>query len=85
VPRVAADCIARIAQRFVLEAFRIETEGAADGNQMVAIARDEVRHRISQPNMPMQPKAARHGVDHSLATIFEFLPANRRRYEIINY
>ena len=85
MPRVAANLIARITQRFVLEPFRIQTNRPSILDEKLPVARGEMRHGMPEPDMAMKPKPTRHGVRHSVATIFEFTPANRRHYRVIYY
>lgn len=77
VPCIAPDAIARIAQRFAFEPFGIEAYGSAVGDQEFTIARDEVRHRPSHPDMAVQPESAGHRMCHPFAAVFELTPTGR--------
>jgi len=71
VPSVAAKPGAGILQRLELESVLRQADGASVGEQQLAIGRDEVRHSSILPQMAMEPQPAIHGVDHSIAELFE--------------
>jgi len=48
-----------------------QADGASVGEQQLAIGRDEVRHSSILPQMAMEPQPTIHGVDHSIAELFE--------------
>ena len=71
MPGVAPDSGAGILQGLELESVVGQTDGAAIGEQQLAIGRHQVRHPSSLPQVAMQPEAAIHGVDHPIAKLFE--------------
>ena len=75
MPGISPNAIAWIAQRFVLQSLGVETCGTAEGDKTIAVARDEVRHRMSHPAVAVQPKAAGHRVCHPFPAVFKLTPA----------
>ena len=71
VPRVALLVGARILQRFELEPFRRKANPGAVGQQTLTIGRNQVRHWAAEPDVPVEPQAAFHRVDHPIAAAFE--------------
>lgn len=42
-----------------------------------------MRHQAAQPDVPVQPEAAIHCIDHSLSALREFLPFGHQRCRIL--
>lgn len=74
MPRIAPNFIARIAKGLVLEAIGIETDRAPVRDKRFAIARNEMRHWPSHPDVSVQPQAAGHRVCHPCSAVFELTP-----------
>ncbi len=72
VPSLASGSRARILERFVLKPFGRKSGDSTIREQQIAVGGDEVRHLAPLPDMPMEPEATIHGVDHSLASRSEF-------------
>ena len=68
MPCIASDACSRILERLELQAGDGQTNNAAIFDQAFAIARDEVCHGTTLPNMAMEPEPSIHRVDHSLAS-----------------
>jgi hypothetical protein len=64
VPRLAAHGGARIAKRLVLETTRRNADGVSVLKQPIAIGTYKVDHGLTQPDVPVQPEPAVHGVNH---------------------
>lgn len=73
----------RVFERLVLQAFRWQADSRAIREQLVAIGRDEMRHRAAAPDVPMQPQAAFHREDHPLAARCEFAVGRLCRITIV--
>ena len=72
MPRLASGSRARILERFVLKPFGRKSGVSTVREQQIAVGGNEVRHLASLPDVSMEPEAAIHGVDHSLAPRSEF-------------
>ena len=70
---------ARILQGFSLQALVRQPDATAVRDQAIAIRGHEVRHGPTEPDMAMEPEAALHRVDHSIATPRELAWAFVRR------
>ena len=77
MPGVAPDSSARILEWLELEPVFPQTDGSAVIEEELAIGRDEVREAFSLPQVAMEPEATIHGVDHSIAELFEFFKRRR--------
>jgi hypothetical protein len=67
MPGVASQSGARIFEWLELKARRRDTDCGTVAYETFAVSRDQVRHWPPLPQVPMQPEATVHGVDHSLA------------------
>ena len=76
MPRVATLPGARILERLELQASGGQSRFRPVGEQERTVGGYQVRHRPPFPEMPVQPEAAVHGVDHPLASRRE-LAVNR--------
>jgi hypothetical protein len=72
VPRIASDTGSRISERLVLQSLGGNSDVASVGKEALAVRRNEVRERSAFPHVAMEPEAAVHGVDHSIAPEAEF-------------
>jgi len=72
VPGVASDACSRILEGLELQSFGGNSDPASVGKQALPVCGNEVREPPSLPDVPMEPEAAIHGVDHSVATEPEF-------------
>src|SRR6185437_4181820 len=71
VPGVAPHTGARVLERFVLEVFRRESCPTTVGQEFLAIGGHQVGHAAPLPDMAVQPEAAVHRVQHSVAPLLE--------------
>ena len=51
-----------------------DPHAASPREQPLPVARHEMREPRTEPEMPMEPKTAAHGVDHPVATMWELDP-----------
>jgi hypothetical protein len=72
MPGVPTDPGTRILERLELKSLGRNSDAASVGEESLSISRDKVRETSSLPDMPMEPEATIHGVDHSVATRAEF-------------
>jgi hypothetical protein len=68
MPGVATNAGTRILEGLELEALGGNSGSASVGEEALSVGRDEMRQEPSLPDVPMEPEAALHGVDHSVAT-----------------
>ena len=61
-----------ILERLELQALQRKVRGPPIREQPLAIGRHEVRHRAATPAVAVQPQAAVHGVNHSIASFRKF-------------
>lgn len=66
MPCVAPFTRARILERLVLQPLWRQPHAASICQQAFAVRGNEVSHRPAIPHVPVQPEAARHGVNHPL-------------------
>lgn len=76
MPGVATDAGTRVLERLELESFGGNADSASVGEEALSVGRDEVRQEPSLPHVAMEPEAAIHGVDHSVATGVELAKWN---------
>jgi hypothetical protein len=67
MPSVAPHAGAWILEWLELEPRHWDTDRRTVAYETLAVGGDQVRHWPPLPHVPMQPKAAVHSVDHSLA------------------
>jgi len=71
MPGIAADTRAGILEWLELQAVGSDAHDSTVFEQQRLIGRDEVRHPATLPQMPVQPEAAIHGVDHPVTAVTE--------------
>jgi hypothetical protein len=76
MPRIATNAVAGIAQWLVFQPVRVEPYAQAVRDEEVAVAGDEVRHRVTPPDVAVQPKTAGHGMHHPITPLLELEPAD---------
>jgi hypothetical protein len=74
MPCLVALSGAGILERMVLEPLGRQSYAITPRKEPLAVGRDQVRHRPTEPHVSMQPETAVHGVDHSVATTGKLLP-----------
>src|SRR5687768_4317649 len=79
MPGVVPLAGARVLQGFPLQALLRQPDPAAVREQAFAIRGHQVRHGATKPDVAMEPEAAVHRVDHSIATPSELAWALVRR------
>lgn len=67
MPGISPSAAARIFQWSVLEPLFAQAKPLSVADELFAVGRDEVGEWLALPYMVMQPQAAIHRVDHSLA------------------
>ncbi len=67
MPRITAYSRARILQWLELESRGWNADRRAVPQKAFAVGRYQMGHRLSLPDVPMQPETAIHGVNHSFA------------------
>ena len=72
MPGISSSARARIFQRPVLQALFAQAQLPSVADQLFAVCRDKVGEGLALPHMVMQPQAAVHRVDHSLAATLKF-------------
>lgn len=65
---------ARILEGMMLQASRGNADTLPPNEQSLAVRRHKVRHRPSEPHVPMQPQAAVHRMHHAVAAARELDP-----------
>src|SRR5687767_14746368 len=71
VPRLAPLTGARILQGLPLQTLVRQAHAAAIGEQQVPVGGHEMSHALAKPHVAVQPEAAFHRVDHSIAAACE--------------
>ena len=74
MPRIATDTVAGILERVILQSVDGNPNAERPGDEAVAVARHQVREPLAQPEVPMEPKASAHGVNHPVAPLAELDP-----------
>jgi len=67
MPGIATHPGTRILERLELKSFGRNSDAASVGEEALSVSRNEMRERPTLPHVPMEPEAAIHGVDHSVA------------------
>jgi hypothetical protein len=82
VPGIATHSGTRILERLVLQSPGGEADGASVLEESLAIGGDEMRHPLAAPDMPVQPEASIHRVNHPIPALLELEVGRGRRCEI---
>src|SRR3954470_4124027 len=72
MPGIATDPGTWILERLELKSLGRNSSAASVGEEALSVSRDEMRESPSLPHVAMEPEAAIHGVDHSVAARAEF-------------
>lgn len=83
MPRVATHTVARVLQGMVLQTVCWEPNASTPREQALTIRRHQMREPAAEPEMPVQPKTAAHGVNHARAAVGEFNPFKHERRGIL--
>ncbi len=79
MPSLTLLSVARIFERVMLQALERKSDACAPAEQAIAIDRDQMRHRTTEPDVPMQPEPAIHRMSHSVAPFLELTPFGQKR------
>ena len=71
MPRIATHACARILEWLELQTRLRDARGRSPCHEARTVGGDEVRHGPAFPDVSVQPEAAIHGVDHSVAARVE--------------
>jgi hypothetical protein len=85
MPGITANPVARIAERLVLQPFGIRSHRTPICDEKRAVARNEMCHRPSHPDVAVQPESAGHRVRHPLPAAPKLTPVNRWRWKCWGY
>lgn len=67
----------------MLQPVEREPHPSRPADETVAVARHQVREALAEPEVPMEPEAATHRVDHPCSTIAELDPLELQRGAVL--
>jgi len=85
MPGIATNPVARIAKRLVLQPLGIQSHRASVCDEKRTVARNEMCHWPSHPDVAVQPKSAGHRVRHSVPAAPKLTPVNRWPWKCEDY